>query len=76
MTMTLDPNTNTRPARRSNGTAATSAAQRLRLNFAAVRVCFTWFGVRKALSAEQKAQAAESFGAETAYFQRRQEAAG
>jgi len=31
---------------------------------AAVRVCFTWLGVRKTLSPEQKSQAAESFGAE------------
>jgi hypothetical protein len=30
---------------------------------AAVRVMFTWFGTRKALSAEQKAQAADAFGA-------------
>jgi hypothetical protein len=45
-----------------------TAAQRLRQNFAAVRVLFTWFGVRKSLSAEQKAQAAESFGAEGGYL--------
>jgi hypothetical protein len=31
---------------------------------AAVRVSFVWFGLRKSLSPEQKAQAAESFGAE------------
>src|SRR4029079_10543598 len=31
---------------------------------AAVRVSFTWFGVRKTLTPEQKSQAAESFGAE------------
>jgi hypothetical protein len=31
---------------------------------AAMRLSFTWFGVRKTLTAEQKAQAAESFGAE------------
>src|SRR3954453_16768767 len=41
-----------------------SASDRLRTDFAAVRVTFTWFGVRKSLSTEQKAQAAESFGAE------------
>ena len=44
------------------------AAQRLRNNFAAVRVNFTWFGVRKTLSSEQKAQAAEQFGAEGQYL--------
>jgi hypothetical protein len=31
---------------------------------AAVRIAFTWFGVRKTLTAEQKAQAADTFGAE------------
>lgn len=39
-------------------------AQRLRLVSAAVRVAFTWLGVRKTLTPEQKTQAAESFGAE------------
>jgi hypothetical protein len=38
-------------------------AQRLRATMAAVRVCFTWLGVCKTLSPEQKSQAAESFGA-------------
>ena len=41
-----------------------SPAQRLRFTTAAVRVSFTWFGVRKTLTPEQKSQAAESFGAE------------
>lgn len=40
------------------------AADRLRTTMAAVRVCFNWFGTRKSLSIEQKAQAAESFGAQ------------
>src|ERR1700733_13842802 len=44
--------------------SATTAAQRLRLNSAAVRVSFMWLGVRKTLTPEQKNQAAESFGAE------------
>jgi hypothetical protein len=39
-------------------------AQQLRATTAAVRVAFTWFGVRKTLTAEQKAQAADTFGAE------------
>jgi hypothetical protein len=60
MTMTLP-----RPRQR---TASTSASERLRANFAAVRVSFTWLGVRKSLSAEQKNQAAESFGAEGQYL--------
>ena len=37
---------------------------RLRTTMAAVRVSFTWFGVRKSLTPAQKALAAESFGAE------------
>lgn len=41
-----------------------SPAQRLRISTAAVRVSFTWLGVRKTLTPEQKSQAAESFGAE------------
>lgn len=40
-----------------------TAARRLRDTMAAARVSFTWLGVRKALSAEQTAQAAEPFGA-------------
>ena len=42
----------------------TRPAQRLQHEFAAVRVSFTWLGVRKTLTPDQKAQAAESFGAE------------
>src|SRR5690242_11374510 len=42
----------------------TTAVQRLRTTMAAVRVSFTWFGVRKSLSADQKARAAEAFDAE------------
>ena len=62
MTMTIENNsTNGRVSRRSS---TASASQRLRSNFAAVRVSFTWLGVRKSLNTEQKAQAAEPFGAE------------
>lgn len=57
MTMTLDP-----PLMRA--VTPSSPAQRLRQGFAAVRVSFTWLGVRKSLSADQKQQAAEGFGAE------------
>ncbi|MDB5335203.1 MAG: hypothetical protein JWN70_822 [Planctomycetaceae bacterium] len=39
-------------------------AQRLRTTMAAMRLSFTWFGIRKALSSEQKASAADAFGAE------------
>jgi hypothetical protein len=43
-------------------------SERLRLETAAVRVSFTWLGVRKTLTPEQKAEAAESFGAEGQYL--------
>src|SRR5690606_34410051 len=44
--------------------ARTPPADRLRTTMAAMRLSFTWFGTRKTLSPEQKAQAAETFGAE------------
>ncbi len=47
----------------STDTTAT-AARRLRTTMAAVRLMFTWFGTRKTLTAEQKNQAADTFGAE------------
>ena len=43
---------------------STSPSQRLRTSFAAVRIAFTWLGTRKTLTTEQKAQAADTFGAE------------
>src|SRR5207342_70755 len=48
-----------------------SPAQWLRETAAAVRISFTWFGVRKSLTNEQKNQAAESFGAEGDYLSAR-----
>ena len=53
----------------------TTAARRLRSAMAAVRLSFMWFGVRKSLSAEQKAEAADSFGAGRVVPVGRQEAA-
>lgn len=47
---------------------ASAPAQRLQRTMAAARVSFTWLGVRKTLSREQKEQAAESFGAEGQYL--------
>ena len=41
-----------------------TASQRLRDTMAAARLSFTWLGVRKSLTVEQKNQAADSFGAE------------
>ena len=54
------------PAQHRSTEAA--SAQRLRTTMAAMRLSFTWFGTRKTLSPEQKAQAAESFGAEGDYL--------
>ena len=54
-----------RPKRRTRSQEpADTPADRLRAETAAVRVSFTWFGTRKALTAGQKAEAAEAFGAE------------
>lgn len=47
---------------------ATTPARRLQATMAAARVSFTWMGVRKSLSAGQKAQAAEPFNAEGQYL--------
>ena len=41
-----------------------SASARLRATMAAVRVSLSWFGTRKSLTPEQRAQAADAFGAE------------
>jgi len=46
----------------------TSPAERLRLTMAAVRISISWFGVRKSLNAEQRAQAADAFGAEGGFL--------
>ena len=54
--------------RRTPRTPTSSPAQRLQTRFAAVRVSFTWLGVRKTLTSDQKAQAAEPFGAEGQYL--------
>ncbi len=40
----------------------------VRGTMAAVALHFTWFGVRKTLSTEQKTQAADTFGAEERYL--------
>lgn len=39
------------------------SAERIRRSLSAMKLSFTWFGTRKALSAEQRAQAADTFGA-------------
>lgn len=45
-----------------------SASDRLRNSMAAVRVSISWFGTRKSLTVEQKAEAAEPFGAEAKFL--------
>ena len=58
------------PTRTSNQTPTTiiQPAERLRATMAAVAIHFTWFGVRKSLSTEQKSQAAETFNAESSFL--------
>ena len=47
---------------------STSPADHLRSTMAAVRVSLSWFGTRKSLNAEQKAEAAEPFNAEAKFL--------
>ena len=63
MTTLLD-HLDSRPIPATTDTATITPAQRLRSTMAAARVSFTWFGVQKTLTREQKAQAAEAFDAE------------
>lgn len=49
-------------------TVSDTPAGRLRRECAAVRVSFTWLGVRRTLSREQRSQAAERFGAQEQYL--------
>ena len=44
-----------------------SAAVQLRTKMAALRLCFTWFGVRRSLTPEQKSQAADTFAADSQF---------
>src|ERR1700734_1366689 len=61
---TLLDNIEARPAEGWNRPLTTSSAERLRTPMAACRVSFTWWGVQRALTADQKAQAAQAFDAE------------
>ena len=47
---------------------STSPSQRLRTTTAAVRISLSWFGTRKTLTPEQRAIAADSFGAAGTYL--------
>ncbi len=66
MTTLLD-HLDSRSSASRSGTA-TTPAQRLRSTMAAVRVSFAWLGTQKTLNPEQKARAAETFGAEGQYL--------
>jgi hypothetical protein len=46
------------------GPSTANHSSRLRATMAAVRVAFTWFGVRKTFTVEQRSQAADTFGTE------------
>ncbi len=48
--------------------STSTAAERLRTTMAAVRVSLSWFGTRKTLTPEQKAEAAETFGASAQFL--------
>src|SRR5947209_4563915 len=61
---TLLDNIETRTAEGWSRPVNAGAAERLRTTMAACRVQFTWWGVRRALTADQKAQAARTFDAE------------
>jgi hypothetical protein len=47
---------------------STMSAQRLRSTMAAVRVSMSWFGTRKTLTPEQRAEAAEPFGTDARFL--------
>jgi hypothetical protein len=52
------------PRTMPSGSFEDHPSERLRREMAAVRLAFTWMGVRKTLTREQKAEAADAFGAE------------
>ena len=47
---------------------SSTPADRLRTTMAAVRVSLSWFGTRKTLTAEQRAEAAEPFGTDARFL--------
>ena len=61
MSTLLEPDT---ASSNQNAGTLSSSANQVRAEFAACRVKFRWFGTTKTLSASQKSQAANSFGAE------------
>src|SRR5579875_2295667 len=65
---TLLDNLETPIAEAWNRPATPGPAERLRTTMGACRVQFTWWGVQRALTAEQKAQAARAFDAEGGFL--------
>jgi hypothetical protein len=61
---TLLDHLDAQPAPTRNGSPIVTPAERMRTTMAACRVQFTWWGVQRALNAEQRAQAARAFDAE------------
>ena len=67
---TTEPTTTTHTTNRSTNTNTPtsqlerSAANRLRTTMAAVKLAFTWLGVRKTLAPEQRTTAARAFHAD------------
>ena len=62
-TANIGPDAATTSARPSTQTSP-NAAQRLRTTMAAVKLAFTWLGVRKTLAPEQRTTAARAFHAD------------
>ena len=56
--------TTTQPTNTPTTQLERSAAQRLRTTMAAVKLAFTWLGVRKTLAPEQRTTAARAFDAD------------
>ncbi len=59
------PRSTTQPTNNPATQTTPNAAQRLRTNMAAVRLAFTWLGVRKTLAPEQRTTAARAFHADS-----------
>src|SRR5206468_1998446 len=67
MTTLLD-HLDSRPAPVATTGTPTTPAHRLRATMAAVKVSYTWMGTQRTLNPDQKARAAETFGAEGQYL--------
>ncbi len=61
---TTTSRTTTQPTNSPTTQLERSAANRLRTTMAAVRLAFTWLGVRKTLAPEQRTTAARAFHAD------------